>query len=103
MRNNLLLLALIPLAACATTKAGPVPEPQIVTVEVPVQGPPAACVPNNVRATPPEYPDTDEKLREAADAAVRMQLMYAGRLLRMGRLAELEPVVAACPREPTAR
>jgi hypothetical protein len=54
-----------------------------------------SCVP---RALPraPRYPDTDSALREAGGAADRYQLMAAGRLLRIQRLAELERVLEGC-------
>jgi len=86
--------AALTLGACATT--GAAPEPRVVTVEVavPVASP---CVPAGLGATP-EYPDTDEALRQAPDAATRYQLLAAGRPLRAARLGELEPVVAGCPR-----
>jgi hypothetical protein len=44
----------------------------------------------------PKYPDTDAALKDAGGAADRYQLMAAGRLLRMRRLAELEKTVDAC-------
>jgi hypothetical protein len=93
--RGLILLAVLPLAACATPAA---PPPRIVTVEVavPVSSP---CVPASL-AAPPEYPDTDAALRAAPDAASRYQLTFAGRLLRMARLNEVEPIVAACPKAP---
>lgn len=92
--KRLLLLPLLVLTACATD--GAVPEPRVVTVEVavPVSSP---CVPAGL-AQPPEYPDTDLALRTAPDAASRLLLFAAGRLLRAARLNELEPVVAGCPK-----
>jgi hypothetical protein len=47
-------------------------------------------------ARPPKYPDTDQALREAGGAADRYQLMAAGRLLRIQRLAELERILEGC-------
>lgn len=81
-------LLLLPLAACNTT------QPRIVTreVKVPVVQP---CVSERV-ARAPTYPDTDDALREAPDAAARYSLVSAGRLLRDQRLAEIEPVLEAC-------
>jgi hypothetical protein len=49
-------------------------------------------------ASPPRYPDTDAALRGAGGAADRYQILAAGRLLRMRRLAELERVMEACRR-----
>ena len=93
MRRLIVLLALAPLAACATPGAPPA---RLVTVEVavPVASP---CVPAGLAAAP-EYPDTDEALRAAPDAASRYLLTFAGRQLRSARLNELEPIVAACPK-----
>lgn len=85
----LALLPILALAACATK-----PEPMIRTVEVKV--PVAAdCVPKAL-AGPPAYPDTVQALKAAPGAADRYQLLAAGRLLREQRLAEVEPVIAAC-------
>jgi hypothetical protein len=84
------------LSACATKQAA-VPEPIIktVTVNVPVS---QACVPKTMTA-PPTYVDTDEALLAAKDAAERYQLVYAGRMQRVARLGEVEPVIASCPKE----
>lgn len=86
----------LPLAACAT-KPIERPQPIIVTKEVVVPGPPSPCVPANVGPRP-VYPDTDAALKAAADAAVRYQLMAAGRKLKDARLNEIEPVIASCPK-----
>lgn len=79
------------LTACGTA---PAPEPVVRTVEVTVQVP-VSCVPPGLRVAP-SYPDTREALKAQPGAAERYNLMAAGRLLRDQRLAELEPVVAAC-------
>jgi hypothetical protein len=83
---------LILLAACGADT--PPPEPRVVTVEVkvPVKQP---CVPVELEDAP-VFPDTDEALRKASDAAERYQLMGAGRPLRIARLNELEAVVKGC-------
>lgn len=91
-----LILLALPLAACAT-KPIERPQPIVVTKEVVVPGPPVACVPKNVGAAP-SYPDTDQALRAAPDAAARYQLLGAGRPLREARLREIEPVIASCRR-----
>ena len=87
---------LIPLAALALVGCGsnlkPEPEIRIQRVEVPVA---VACVPESLPG-PPAYPDTDEALRAAPDAAVRVGLIVAGRELRIQREAEVEPVLAGC-------
>ena len=95
MKRNLILVLGALLAGCAS-KPAPRPEPEIRTVEVAVPVP-VGCVPPNI-AKPSAYPDTDAALRRAADAAERYQLVFAGRQLRSARLAEIEPVVAACPK-----
>lgn len=87
--NRAALLLPILLAACATK-----PEPVVKTVEVTVPVA-AACVPKNLPAKP-TYPDTAEALKAAPDAAARYVLIAAGRLLRIQRLAETEPVIEHC-------
>lgn len=82
-------LALLTLAGCTTA---PPSEPRIVTVAVS-----SPCVPADFGPAP-SYPDTDEALRQAPDAAERYRLMGQGRAARIGRLGELETVVAGCPK-----
>jgi hypothetical protein len=55
----------------------------------------AHCVPRNFPKAP-RYPDTDAALRDAGGAADRYQLLAAGRILRIGRLADLEKLVDDC-------
>lgn len=90
------LLPCLLLAGCGAAEQAR-PEPIIITKEVVVPGPPSPCVPASVEAMP-AYPDSNAALKAAADAAERYQLIAAGRSLRIARLAELEPVVASCPR-----
>ncbi len=95
-------------AGCASQGVKPSPPAPATAEARPAQvGPPPAaplpapnpaksrCVP---RAFPraPRYPDTDQALKDAGGAADRYQLMAAGRLLRMRRLADLERIVEAC-------
>ncbi len=104
-------LAGLSLAACQTLKPKPAPPPPPVA-ETPSAPAPAAppppmihppppaparvsCVPKTL-AKPPKYPDSEAALREAGGAADRYQLMAAGRLLRIQRLAELEKTVEGC-------
>jgi hypothetical protein len=107
---QLLLLAAVAalsLAACATPRQKPTPvvvvTPPPVTIApepgpaAPVRKVPASCVPRSLPG-PPAYPDTDTRLRSAGEAAERYQLLAAGRLVRMRRLAELERVIEACRR-----
>lgn len=88
--TRLVLLPLIILVSACSHK--PEPIVRTVTVKVPVA---IECVPATLDPTP-SYPDTDEALRSAYDAAERYALVAAGRLLRDARLAELEGVVLAC-------
>lgn len=88
------LLMSLMLAGCATAE----PPARVITVDVavPVASP---CVPASL-ASAPDYPDSVEALRAAPDAASRLLLLAAGRLLRTARLNELEPIVAGCPKAP---
>ena len=79
----------IMLVGCATPGA----EPVIRTVEVnkPV---PVKCKPNI--GPEPTYPDSDEALAHAADVFAGVQLLSAGRLLRIAREVELMAALRAC-------
>lgn len=55
----------------------------------------SSCVPANL-GTEPAYIDTDEALRAAAAPEDRYQMVVAGRVQRIARLREVEPVVTAC-------
>ena len=91
-RTTLILTpAILALCGCATA---PTPEPIIRTVEVLV---PVArsCVPETLGAAP-TYRVTVGTIIGAADGAERLRLGPAGMLERDARLAELEPVIAAC-------
>lgn len=92
----LLLLPALLLAGCATVPGAP-PEPIIVVQDVIIPGPPAPCVPASL-GPEPDYVDTKEALVNASEGAVRYQLLIAGRIQRMARLSELEPVVKGCPK-----
>lgn len=85
------LLALMTVG-CGHRPADPEPIVRTVTLEVPVY---TSCVPDNLSARP-EYPDTDERLRAALDAASRYLLMFSGRQARNDRLNQLEAVVENC-------
>lgn len=89
MKTLPLIAATALLAACS-----PKPEPVVrtVTVKVPVA---VECVPATL-GDAPAYPDSDEALRAAPDAAERYRILFLGRLLRDARLAELEPVIVSC-------
>ena len=77
----------------------PPPEPIIrtVEVEVPVDNPECARKAEaEVVDTAPEFPDTDEKLREAPNLFERVKLLMAGRELRMDYERRLEDAITAC-------
>jgi hypothetical protein len=78
------------LTACAT----PRPEPKIVTqvVKVPVT---VACIPPTLNLDP-TFPDTDSALRASPGAADMLQLLAAGRLLRVQTMAEWRAALLAC-------
>ena len=83
-----------PIASEAPEPAKPAARPR----PTPPPPPPpvkAGCVPKAF-PHPPKYPDTDAALLEAGGAADRYQLMAAGRLLRIRRLAELEKLLEGC-------
>lgn len=80
------------LSACGATTQAPRPEIRTQTVNVPVRQP---CVPAELSPAP-AYPDTDDALRAAPDAAERYRLVAAGRLLRITRNETLETVVKGC-------
>lgn len=94
MNKALPLLCLL-LAACSAKQERPEPIVQTVEVKIPV---PQPCVPKQLGG-PPTYVDSDQALLNAKDGAERYRLVYAGRLQRIGRLGEVEPVVLSCPRE----
>jgi len=86
-----LVLSIALLCGCGTNT----PPPAVirtVEVKVPVKQP---CVPAGLDGAP-SYPDTNDALLSAGDAAARYLLMGAGRALRIARLSELETVVAGC-------
>lgn len=89
-----LMLSAISLLALAGCAGGPDPEVSVRTETVYVERA-VSCVPENLGDTP-TFPDTDQALSSADDAAARYALLWAGRLLRMARLGETEPVIATC-------
>lgn len=82
------------LAVCFTCVACSTPrEPAIRTVEVKVPIPtPCAAKPGPA----PNYPDSDAALKGAPNLAEALKLLLAGRVLRIGREAELEAAVKGC-------
>lgn len=90
-------LALIVIMIVAGCAGGERPEPQIRTVEVqvPVSVP---CQASQRLGNPPTYPDTDEALRTAQTLFAQVQLLLAGRVLRIARNDALEAAVQTCAR-----
>lgn len=89
MRLCFAAFASLLLTACAGKS-----EPVIRTVEVRVPVP-VSCVSDKLPEEP-TYPDTDDAVKAAPDAAARYGLIAAGRVLRIQRAAEVEPVVKGC-------
>ncbi len=86
---------LLLLTACATTP----PEPVVRTVEVRIPFDDPACAREalaRMNAEQVVYPDTDEALRNAPNVFAGVQLLSAGRLLRIAREAAWRAAVEAC-------
>lgn len=92
MKYLIALPFLATVAGCATTRS---PEPVVVTqvVKEPVSVP---CVPENYDRRRPDYIDSDRRLREAADAAERYQLLWGGRAQRQAREQVNEAALSGC-------
>ncbi|MES2295263.1 MAG: hypothetical protein V4527_18345 [Pseudomonadota bacterium] len=95
MRLSALLVTTL-LAACAQT---PPPEPIVrtVTVQVPYDDP--ACARearDRLRQEAVAYPDTDDALGRAASVFEGVQLLRAGRVLRIAREIALLAAIEAC-------
>lgn len=88
---------MILLGGCSTTQHIPEPVIQIHEVQVPVDDP--ACAREaeaSLVDNPPDYPDTDQALREAPNLFERVKLLLAGRALRMEHEATLSAAIRAC-------
>lgn len=83
-------LLCITLCACQTT-GDLTPRVETKTVLVPT---PIACKPT--LPAEPSYPDTDAALKAAPDLFVKVQLMVAGRLLRIARLQVVNAALRGC-------
>lgn len=93
---TVLLAPLLAIAGCSTPQQ---PEPVIRTVEVRIPFDDPACARaarDRLAAERPNYPDSDEALRRAANAFEGAQLLLAGRLLRIAREASLVAAIEAC-------
>lgn len=82
------------LAGCATTPHEP-PEPVVRTVEVKVAQP-VPCPALEALGPEPDYPDTDEALRNAPGVGDLAKLYAQGRLMRVQRLAEYAAAKVGC-------
>ena len=93
----LALMACLGLAACAGHDVKPEPDVRPFAVATPVA---RSCVPAGLAPTPSDYPATlaafTSALRAAPDVAARYQLLGGWALGMLGRLGEVEPVVAGC-------
>lgn len=91
MKRFYVALMSLALSACAA-KETVVPALHTQVVEKPVL---KSCLPDSLEPAP-DYPDTKESLLGAPSAAERYRLLFAGRMLRSQRLAELETIVKGC-------
>lgn len=100
MRRPLFLLSTVLLAltvaSCGTTRP---PDPVVVTrdVQVPV---PVPCAADPGPA--PAFPDTDAALAAAPDVFAGVQLLLAGRALRMAWVDQVMAANAGCRGPPAA-
>ncbi len=84
------------LTACTPT---PPPEPIVRTVEVRVPFDDPACARearDRLRQEAPQYPDSDDALSRAASVFEGVQLLRAGRVLRIAREAAIMGAIEAC-------
>lgn len=84
------LLSISLLAACA----GQTPEPKIITHEVKVEIT-VPCMKSDLNLSP-VFPDSDAALRASPGAGDMMQLLAAGRLLRIQTMKEWAAALTAC-------
>lgn len=87
MRRRLAVLLALLVIGCASSPD----TPPSVEVLIPQ---PVACAADP--GPPPDYPDNDQALAEATDIFVGVQLLKAGRILRIAREAELNAALSAC-------
>ncbi len=95
--KRIAIIAALALASCATTPCKP-PEPivQTVTVKEPVDDP--ACVRAAIAklGPTPSYPDTPATIKAAPNLYARVQLVLAGRELRMAHEAAQAAALDGC-------
>ena len=96
MKPRFVILPALMLSACATVPKQP--EPIIKTVEVQVPHP-VPCPALQKLGPEPAYPDTDAALKAAPNIFVRVQLLMAGRVLRITRLAAVNDALAECDKK----
>lgn len=88
-RNAVLISASLFLTACAST-----PEPKIITKEVKTEVT-VACVKSDLNLDP-QFPDSDAAIRATPGSAEMLQLLAAGRLLRVQTMKEWVAALKAC-------
>lgn len=93
MKRALILAACLALTACAHTQPAE-PVTVVQRVEIPVSTPCKVDI-----GPDPQYPDTDEALRSAPGLFERVQLLVAGRLLRIARDLEKTAALRGCAGE----
>lgn len=92
MKRALLIAAALALASCTTKPTiNPVPVVQYIEVKVPVAVP---CDPDI--GPEPAYADTPEAIAAATDLFARVQLLLAGRGLRIARDEVKTAALAEC-------
>lgn len=94
LRKSAIIAVFAGLVSCA---GGERPEPiiQVREVQVPVSVP---CQAMQRLGTAPAYPDTDQALRSSPSLFEQVQLLLAGRVLRIARLDATEAAIATCSR-----
>lgn len=91
------ILIILTLSACAHDPVPPEPIIRTVEVQVPVDDP--ACAREaeaSLVDNPPDYPDTDQALREAPNLFERVKLLLAGRIMRAAREDALNEAISSC-------
>lgn len=94
--RSLVIASAVLLAACQTAQA---PEPiiQVREVRVPYDDPACArAARDRLRAEAPAYPDSDDALSRVASVFEGVQLLRAGRVLRIAREAAIMGALEAC-------
>jgi hypothetical protein len=88
LRTAVGIVSMLVVAGCASVQNG---RPLVRDVDIVT---PVPCEP--AIGPGPAFPDSDEALRAAPNLFSRVQLLVAGRLLRVARQRELEAALSAC-------